>query len=243
MKPAGLLLAALLVAAGAVVVWFLKTDEPGPPVPIPPPSEQATLQSQRLPLPMPAGDGGAEMLRRLDLVLSRLDALEGDLRDLASAQARRVEKTPASSPPESGPFRLDPQDLETVRNLIRAELAIEAWKARQRELVEMARFLANEIPLEARTVDSLVDVLCRTGWAFFELERQLAEENYDRELARRLAHKFKRARVQLDQELAALYRDRELVARLFLHVASDGEVPALSMERDEVLDLREEWLR
>ncbi len=248
MKPAGFLLAGLLVIAGAALYWFQKRGEPAPSHSIPAVPEQGIAHRERLPLQMPARDGDAETLRRLDLALARLDALEEGMRDLSRALTRRVE-TPrpvdAPSPPEDGPIRLDEQDLEKVRSLIHAELAAEAWKVRQRELVRMARFLANEIPLEAMTVDALVDVLCRTGWAFFELERELAEEDYDRRLAKRLAPRFRHARIQLHQELAALYRDREgeLVARLFLHVASEGEVAALSMERDEVLELREEWLR
>ncbi len=254
MKPAALLLAALLVLAGVAVVVSLRQD--ARPLESPAAVAPELEPSHRRPVPAEAlqkdEDGSSEVLRRLDLVLARMDALEARLaegREPDGNSRRSLKEMPLPS------SRLDDQDLEDLRRLvreglstrarevIREELAAEAWKARQDKLVETARFLGKELSLEVEIMDPLVAVLCETGWRFFELERRWADENHDLKEAGRLGREFQSARAKLLKELQRLFKDEEKAARIFLYVASKGDAQSLTLEREDLFALQREWLR
>ena len=106
-----------------------------------------------------------------------------------------------------------------------------------------ARASALELQLETRFVGPMIEVLCVDSLPLFNLERDLAEHNYDAGMARRSQAEFKAARRRLRADLGETLRNDDLAARIFLQVVSDGEVAATEMGRDRLLAVEKDWLR
>ncbi|HTF87818.1 MAG TPA: hypothetical protein VK843_05370 [Planctomycetota bacterium] len=247
MKVIGFALALILLVAAVLVVTLAKHDASPPtetilasfepPVP--------AVRESSPPAPAPPEDS-ARMLERLNQAISKLENLEISVREARNEIILRTQersRTEVTAYPSNARSRLGDQDLENLRTMIREELAQEAWRARQVQIVGVVRNLVAQMPLEPKTVDPLIEVLCANGRTMFDLERVLAGENHERGLARRIAPDFKQARRRLRDDLGSIYRNDELAARLFLHVASEGEIAALRMDRDRLLATEKEWLR
>ena len=248
MKIVGI--AILLVLSLVAGLWIYRARQ-APPQELQPLSETldsapARAADSTRPRSVVVPDESAGMPRQLEQVLARLESLEGSVREarmelLLLAQERSRISVPAH--PTDGTSRLGDQDFENLRALIREELRNEAWISRQREQALVAVHLAQQLSLETKTIDPLVDVLCANGRRLFDLERELAVRNHERGFAGRRAIDFRDARRKLREDIGAIYRDGELSARIFLHVASHGEVAALALRRDNLLALEKEWLR
>ena len=186
------------------------------------------------------------MLQQMEKLMSRLERLESTVREVRTEISIRSDersRVAVSNAPSSGPSRLDETDKDTLRALIREGLINEAWKRRQEELVGIGRHLALSLQLESRFVAPMIEVLCVDSLPLFNLERDLADHNYDAGLARRSQAEFKAARRHLRADLGETLRNEDLAARVFVHVVSEGEVAALELGRDRLLAVEKDWLR
>jgi hypothetical protein len=190
-----------------------------------------------------------EVLTRLDRLLERMDALETQAAAEETEPRRSLKQQPLP------PSRLDDQELEALRALVREALAgrgrevireeieAEAWRARQEELAATARLLGKRLALPVECMDPLVAALCASGRHFFELERRLADDDHDVKTAARLSREFRAVRVRLAKDLGRVIEDEILAARIFLYVVSKGDEASLTVAAEDALDLRSDWLR
>ncbi len=249
MKFIWFVLVALALFAMALLFSVARPAAPSP-VSSTDPADQPALVSAGLPEPRPttpsAADGSERILQQLEKILSRLERLESSVREVRTEVSIRSEersRIAVSSSPSSAHSRLDDEDQTTLRSLIREGLLNEAWKERQEELVGIGRHLALALQLENRYVAPMIEVLCVDSLPLFNLERDLAEQNYDAGLARRSQAEFKAARRRLRADLGETLRNEDLAARIFVHVVSAGEVAATELGRDRLLAVEKDWLR
>jgi hypothetical protein len=243
--------ALLLLALLALPAWLLFAAR-GAPVPGAPPelpqTASAPSEPARLEAPpaVASPDPTEALAAKLDRVLARLEKLERTVSEVRTEISIRSEERSRISVPSYAGLqgaKLSEEDLAAVRTIVEHALVQEAWNGRQDEIVRVGRHLAHELPIETRKVDPLIEVLCATGLAQFQLERELSAENHDSSLARRRVPDFRNVRRRLRDDLGSLLRNDELAARIFLHVASFGEVPSLTMAQPQLQALEKDWLR
>ncbi len=249
MKFIWFVLVALALFALALLFSVTRQDTPSP-LARAGPADQAAPVAEGLPEPRPltpnASDGSERLLQQMEKILTRLERLESSVREVRTEVSIRSEersRIAVSSSPSPAHSRLDDEDQNTLRTLIREGLLNEAWKQRQEKLVGIGRHLALELQLETRFVGPMIEVLCVDSLPLFNLERDLAEHNYDAGMARRSQAEFKAARRRLRADLGETLRNDDLAARIFLQVVSDGEVAATEMGRDRLLAVEKDWLR
>lgn len=249
MRVVALVVSIVLLAVVATVLFSVSKREA--PTPLEPATESFQPSTQVRepvvsPIATPPSEGSEKLLERLNQVISKLEKLEISVREARTEITLRSDersRTVVTAIPSNATSKLGESDLESLRTLIREELVNEAWKSRQEEIVGVGRYLASQLPLEAKSIDPMIEVLCTNGRTMFDLERELVEKNHDRGLAKRRATDFKFARRHLREDLGSVYRDDEPSARIFLHVVSHGEVASIHRDRDRLLATEKDWLR
>ena len=250
MNKSAILLATLALAIGVAVCVKLgqqpeQAHEPAE-ADLPP----LIYPRQVVPIEAPGSQTEQALLKQTAALVARLETLETELGRLRSDIALRessVARRPATEPAiEYGGERvlhLQPTDLDDIARRVGQELVNEAWRARQEQCVVTGRWLMNEVGLRIDSLNALIELIVRYEKQWFQIERQLAAVDHGVNTARLVGEDQRRARVALHRDLKRLYVESELVARLFLHVASHGEVASLSLGKEDLFLLETNWLK
>ena len=200
---------------------------------------------QVMPIEFPASYADEALLKQVTALLTRLDGLDASVRDLRRDIALRegaVARAPAPTQLTVAEKGLQEPDLDAISERVRKELVDEAWRVRQEQCASTGRWLVREVPLRVETQNALIETICRFEKAWFLIERRLAAEDHSAVMARLVFEDERRVRVRLRKELKAIYGGSELVARLFLHIASHGELRSLAMSKEELFEIENLWI-
>jgi len=246
MNKFAIVLAALLLAAGvAALARFgqrYQTTHEAAEADLPP----LIYPRQVVPLEVPGSQTEQALLEQLGALQAKLEALDAEVRSLRSDLALReaaATRTPVAERVIERGMYLQAKDLDDVAKRVAEELVNEAWRARQEQCVDTGRWLMIEAGLHIDSLNRLIELICRFEKQWFQIERRLAAVDHGANTARLAEEDQRRARVGLHRDLKKLYVESELVARLFLHVASHGEVRSLRMPKDDLFQLENYWLK
>jgi hypothetical protein len=197
-------------------------------------------------LELPASQVELAILQQLEALAARLETLSSSVDELERTNALReppVTRVPVEARVIERTNGLSAYDLEQIAELVRRELYDEAWRARQEQYVSTGRWLVNEVPLRADSANELIEVICKFEKTLFALERRQADADHSAVSARNVADEQRRARVALHRDLKKLCAESDLATRMFLHIASHGELSSLVMSKEELSAYERFWLQ